>query len=246
MSNELTTNETWQDYWLHKNVIKKVKKNLSFFQIFHRELKNKKYKTMIEIGGFPGTYAVYFKKYWNFKPTILDYVFEKKLFNQVLKLNNLNKSDIEVKVKDFFKFSGRKKYDLVFSLGFIEHFTDIENVITRHWKLVNKKGKLIIGLPNFLGLNGVYQLLFDPTNLNIHNLDAMNISNLEKAIKNQKPKKYSIEYVSGNLVWLEDLQHKNILIRLLTYGLNFIGAVLTRLGVKNKFVSTHIFIVMDR
>src|SRR3989304_4017001 len=189
MTKNLTDNQFWRNYWQSKAVIKPVLENISNSKIFKRELSHKKYKTMIEIGGFPGTYAIYFKKYWQYQSALLDYVFDKSIFNRLLRINNLNKNDITVIVRDFFTFKNKKKYDVVFSLGFIEHFDNLEDVLKRHWKLVNRGGKLIIGIPNFLGMNGFYQLFFDPANLNIHNLDSMDFTKIEFLLKRLKPKK---------------------------------------------------------
>ncbi|OGJ39458.1 MAG: hypothetical protein A2411_01720 [Candidatus Pacebacteria bacterium RIFOXYC1_FULL_39_21] len=246
MINKLTDNKFWENYWQSKKVISPVLEKNSFTKIFKRELSNKKYKTMIEIGGFPGTYAIYFKKYWNYQSTLLDYVFDKRKFIKLLKINNLKEKDISVIIKDFFKFNDRKKYDLVFSLGFIEHFDDVEDVIKRHWRLVNRGGKLIIGIPNFLGINGLHQLLFDPANLNIHNLDAMNIFKIKVFMKRLNPRTYSVKYVSGKLVWLENIESRSNSVKLFTFFLNIIGMILTKLNINNKLTATHIFIVAEK
>lgn len=243
---DLTTKEFWQSYWADKIFISKILPNFSFYKLFNDILGKKNYETMIEVGGFPGNYAIYFKKYFNYSPTLLDYVIDDKVISKLLKINGLNKYDLEVIEADFFKYNCKKKYDVVFSLGFIEHFEDTFDVIKRHWDMVAKNGTMIIGLPNFLGMNGIYQLIFDPSNLNVHNLDSMNISTLRKIAKSLKPKKFEIIYHSGALVWLEKLTLRPLLLRLLTYALNSLGMILVRLNIRNKFTSTHIFIIAEK
>ena len=246
MQKELTTRDFWTNYWNSKDAIKIINHDFSFHGIFREYLTGKPYHAMIEVGGYPGHYAVFFRKFWHLKTTILDYVIKPQIISRLAKVNGLTIKDLDIIKSDFFTYQSRKKYDVVFSLGFIEHFDDTAEVIRRHWNLVSTDGTAIIGIPNFLGLNGIYRLVFDPSNLNIHNLDAMNISSLTNIVRSLKPKKFKIFYVSGGMVWLEKLSQRNILLQILTYGINLIGFGLTRLGIKNKFISTHIFIIMGK
>lgn len=80
---------------------------------------------------------------------------------------------------DFFtaKPSG---YDLVLSLGFIEHFEELEEVFARHVAFVAPGGRLLLGVPNFLGLNGFLQRHSDPSYLALHNLRAMDPAKLRQ------------------------------------------------------------------
>lgn len=246
MNSKLTNQVFWEKYWATKKSVKVVTAHLPFHNLFVRELSNSHYQTMIEIGGFPGHYAIYFRKYHHLAPSLLDYVVDQKLFKALLKVNKLTPKDILLIKEDFFNHSLANKYDLVFSLGFIEHFADTEDVIRRHWELVKPHGKLIIGIPNFLGLNGKYQQLFDPENLKIHNLSSMDYSVLSKIANNLKPKKYSIKYIPGKLVWLENLGERPVWLQLLTYVLNLTGAILTLLGINTKQTATHIFLIMEK
>ena len=246
MTNKFTNQAFWRKYWSSKKNIKKITANLAFSDIFDRELSKKSGQSMIEIGGFPGICAMYFKKYWGFQSTLLDYVFNKKETGKLLEVNNLKPEDITIINNDFLKYKSKIKYDLVFSLGFIEHFNDISDVISRHWSLTKRGGKMIIGIPNFYGINGVYQKLFDLKNLEIHNLKAMDTVILKKIMKKLKITKYKIFYKSGALVWLENIKSRNTLLQIFTYMLNIIGLGLTRLGIKGKIISTHIFIIAQK
>ena len=73
---------------------------------------------------------------------------------------------------DFFEWQPRP-YDLVLSLGFIEHFDDLESVFARHLKFVAPGGRLVLGLPNYRGVVGLTQRLAEPGHLAIHNVEAM-------------------------------------------------------------------------
>ncbi len=246
MNKELTDIAFWKKYWSSKPHVQKISRIFSFNNIFEKYLKNKNYKNMIEIGGFPGNYAIYFSKYFGYKSTILDFVVDRGIIGKNVEVNGLPCGNIDISETDFFKYKTSKKYDLVFSLGFIEHFNDTNDVINKHWQLVSQGGSMIIGLPNFLGLNGAYQILFDPDNIKTHNLNSMNIQSLKKIVGSLKPESYKVFYVSGKLVWLESISERSPFLRILTYGLNFVGLLLAKIGIRNRLISTHIFIVAKK
>jgi len=53
--------------------------------------------------------------------------------------------------EDFLKFNPGKKYDMVCSFGFIEHFTNWKQIFKKHIDLVDEGGYLVIETPNFRG-----------------------------------------------------------------------------------------------
>ncbi|MDB4875821.1 MAG: glycosyl transferase group 1 [Gemmatimonadetes bacterium] len=76
---------------------------------------------------------------------------------------------------DFMTFDFRRRFDLVCSFGFIEHFAEWELALRRHAALVGPGGRLIVTVPNFRG--GVQYWLhraLDEENLRRHNVAAMN------------------------------------------------------------------------
>jgi len=77
---------------------------------------------------------------------------------------------------DVTKYSSDKKYDIVCSFGFIEHFENWEEVILLHSKFVKQGGLIFITVPNFKGFfQRKFHLLFDKENLGRHNLKAMSV-----------------------------------------------------------------------
>ena len=64
-------------------------------------------------------------------------------------------------------------FDLVLSLGVIEHFDDVPHAFARHAAFVAEGGRLVIGMPNFRGLIGLIQKFSDPELLSMHNTEAM-------------------------------------------------------------------------
>jgi len=64
-------------------------------------------------------------------------------------------------------------FDLVLSLGVIEHFDDVPHAFARHAAFVAEGGRLVIGMPNFRGLVGLIQKFSDRKFLSMHNTEAM-------------------------------------------------------------------------
>jgi SAM-dependent methyltransferase len=60
------------------------------------------------------------------------------------------------------------KFDVVYSGGFVEHFTDPARVMRRLRDLVAPGGVVITTVPNFRGLNGIFQRFLDRECLDRH------------------------------------------------------------------------------
>ncbi len=69
-------------------------------------------------------------------------------------------------------------FDVVYSLGVIEHFDDPREIVRRHMELLAPGGVAIIAIPNYGGLYGRLQRRFDPENLAIHNTSIMSLATL--------------------------------------------------------------------
>jgi len=75
----------------------------------------------------------------------------------------------EVSEGDFLKIDDNKKYNVVSSFGFVEHFTNLEEIVIKQAKLVASKGYLVIETPNFNGwIQYYFHYLFDTPNLRRH------------------------------------------------------------------------------
>ncbi|MBB1284679.1 class I SAM-dependent methyltransferase [Flavisolibacter sp. BT320] len=76
--------------------------------------------------------------------------------------------------EDFFTFKTKKRFDIVASFGFLEHFEDYKDVISRHAALVKENGYLVLTTPNFRGwVQRWLHRTFDQENLTFHNLESM-------------------------------------------------------------------------
>jgi SAM-dependent methyltransferase len=97
---------------------------------------------------------------------------------------------------DFRVFEPRG-FDLVLSLGFIEHFEDLEGMFARHVGFVAPHGRLVIGVPNFRGVNRALQRLSDPGHLRLHNLAAMKPALYRELAERHGLREERIEHLGG-------------------------------------------------
>jgi 2-polyprenyl-3-methyl-5-hydroxy-6-metoxy-1,4-benzoquinol methylase len=158
-------------------------------------------KTCLEIGAIPGGFLAYFKKEFHYKITGIDFAENKKVFDETMKINRIK--DYKFISADIKNIKTNKKYDVVSSFGFIEHFDDFEEIISKHIELLAEDGYLVISLPNFRNLQYVYRVLFDRQNLKIHNLDSMKINKLNSIIASKGLTKIFSGHLGGIELWYD-------------------------------------------
>ncbi len=66
-------------------------------------------------------------------------------------------------------------FHIVFSSGFIEHFEDPRPIVRIHAELARPTGTVLIAIPNLRGWWGVPTKWLDPSLLDMHNLEIMNV-----------------------------------------------------------------------
>jgi SAM-dependent methyltransferase len=147
--------------------------------------------------------------------TLLDYIIDLKVVRELSELNGLKTGDITIIEDDIFSYLPKENYDLVCSFGFIEHFTDLEYVLRTHMKFLRPGGLLLITLPNFLGVNGFLQKVFDPRNLTIHNLAVMDLALLKDKMSIIGMQNIQVEYYPSTQVWLEGSHDRFFIVRLI-------------------------------
>jgi hypothetical protein len=242
--NRMTTEDTWQKHWSGRNYIQYVSKTYSYHDVINRISHQIPIGgSCIELGGFPGYFSIYFKKYCGFVPTLIDYYFDKKIFKDIIDFNGLSESDICCIKDDVFTHSPNNRYDLVASFGLIEHFTDLHGILRAHIKYMKPGATLLIGLPNFRGINGLLQKYFDPENLSIHNLDVMNLALIKNNLKDLGLLHVDVSYYPSTQVWIENISDRgviiNLIVRLVGKITKFSGLLF---GKENKILSNSIIV----
>lgn len=181
MNKELTNKTYWEsnfgklDFFKFSNSIPEDKYISNF-------LSPDKNKTCIEIGAYPGGNLGYFVKKFSFQPTAIDFLNNSQFILENMKYNGIE--NCKLINEDFLKWNPDQQYDVVVSFGFVEHFTNYEEVIQKHIDILKKEGILIISVPyleyfqlwirRFLYKSTQYKKILDSHNRNIMNLKELN------------------------------------------------------------------------
>ncbi len=244
MSNELTDRDFWSKYWESKTDLAfPINPNYLFHKQLEKIIKRDQVRTAIELGGFPGYYAIFLKKYFNIHSTLLDYFVHPKILEEVLIANNLSKQDISVVEADLFRYKPEQKYDLVLSCGLIEHFQDTKDIISKHITFLKPGGTLFITLPNFKAVNGWVQKRFDKDNYLKHNIDSMDRELLKRIARELGLKEVRVYYFGKFSVWLENKKEKSIATKAFIKALWYAGKIPTKLlGFESMALSPYIIL----
>ena len=180
MGEILTTKNYWNQYCTcdRKLPITENLKNLAFYELnllFKKYLlADLKFK-FIELGCAPGGWMHYFKKHFHYQISGLDYT------DAAIEISerNLKLLDLEARFikSDILDMNLEEKFNVVFSAGFIEHFTGnyLDEVIKKHFQFVDDDGYLVILVPNLRGFNYFYESILDRKTLALHNTEIMSL-----------------------------------------------------------------------
>ncbi|MFO1351203.1 MAG: class I SAM-dependent methyltransferase [Gammaproteobacteria bacterium] len=131
---------------------------------------------VLEIGGAPGQFLAYLALEYGFRAHALDYsaVGCAKIRENFALLGR----ELEVYERDLFGDLGDlPRFDIVLSMGFIEHFDDFAAAVVRHVGLLKPGGLLVLGVPNYRGVAAWAMRRLAPRHLALHNLAAMDERN---------------------------------------------------------------------
>lgn len=105
---------------------------------------------------------------------------------------------------DFLEFTSPRKYDLVFSAGFVEHFTNWDTVMRRHCALLAPGGTLVVTFPNFAGIvQHALHAWLDDENLARHHIPAMNLDAYARICAEDGLRISFAGYVGGFDFWVD-------------------------------------------
>jgi len=135
----------------------------------------------IEIGCGSGNYMVYIAKEFGYRISGLDYSNNMDYVRANLELNGIRPVDLFN--VDFLDFRPSKKYDLVLSGGFVEHFDDYESVVRKHADLAKPGGLVVIIVPNLTHLHWVLCSICDHKTLKVHRFPLMRSNTLRDTLE---------------------------------------------------------------
>jgi len=131
--------------------------------IYKKYMPKTKGLKVLEIGSAPGNNLVKLSQTFGFVPYGVEYSESGvELNRKIFASHNINPDNVIH--ADFLRDEFHKQYkgyfDIVVSIGFIEHFTNIEDIIKKHIDLLTKGGYLIVNIPNLRGVNYALQWIF--------------------------------------------------------------------------------------
>lgn len=225
--------------------------NRELYKICEKYFK-KKYKNIFEIWCAPGNYLIKFNELFWLQPNGIEYSQDwVNILNKNFKKNNIQWNIIHWDFfdKNFLK-SNKEKYDIVYSLWFIEHFDNPEESIENHFKIAKKWGLVIIIIPNILYIN---KFFVEKNIVKIHNLETMRMENLQKLFKKYNPKELKYFWWLFN-IWLFSYTNKFLeKIRFLCFVLQrtlidpiFMILYKLWLNFSNKYTSPSIIIICEK
>jgi SAM-dependent methyltransferase len=155
---------------------------------------------VLEVGSAPGDMLVEFSRRMGVVPFGVEYAEEGVAVNRRLfKAHGLNPDNVIH--SDLFEADFQSRYrgafDLVYSGGFIEHFSDPSDVVEKHLNLLADGGYLIIMIPNLRGLNYALTSLFARRLIAIHNLTIMRLPEFRKLFDDARLMPLACGYFGG-------------------------------------------------
>ena len=179
-SNALTTSELWDEYWQSSQLPVEITKGAqtttdAILKVIDRFLASNSRLSVLEVGGAPGGYLAHVWRQFGHEVCVLDNS-PVGIESHSAELQAARYPGTGAEGDLFAPDDTAPKFDIVFSLGLIEHFADTHAVVAAHLAYLKPGGTLIVGCPNFQGINLALLRELSPSLLDWHNLEAMDIA----------------------------------------------------------------------
>ncbi len=197
--NRYTGREYWEAYYskspLNADTVSRIVSEYERYWEMMVKACSRKPENIIEIGAYPGRYLAYLSARYKLKPTALDYNEDVTKIEECFRTFGV--TDYTLIQEDFMIHQPERKYDLVLSNGFAEHFVNYDDILDRHCKYLAPGGAMLIMVPNKKFLRRYYSFVTDRANQKIHNLDIMRLDVFRKFGQRNNLKEEFIGYHGG-------------------------------------------------
>jgi cyclopropane fatty-acyl-phospholipid synthase-like methyltransferase len=199
--NELTSREYWSEYYSrslpHRAQIEKI---CGEYDSIWKLLVNSctaKPRNIIEIGAYPGRFLAYLASKFDLSATSLDFNPNTMVIGKSMEAMGIH--DFQCINVDFLKHETRNQYDIVLSLGFVEHFQDYDKVLDRHCEYLSDHGSMLIMVPYMKYGQYLHRRIFDHENLKVHNTRCMRKSVFRNFAKRNNLNIHHLVFFGGYL-----------------------------------------------
>ena len=209
----------------------------------------------LELGSAPGTNLVRMKEEFHYEPYGIEYTKNGVKQNRDLFIRN-GIDPNNVIHDDFLSDAVAAKYtntfDIVYSGGLIEHFTNVGEVIDRHVDLVAPGGLLVVGIPNLRGMNYALTKIVNGPILDVHNLSIMDKGVFCSLFDRGSLEPLYCDYygtINLQLFFTDNRYFKNIVDRVFNTGQLFLNLLLNRTlmersaRLENKYTSPYLIYI---
>jgi len=251
---EITEKSFWEEYWGEIKLPNKINLDFKNDRVIAKTIsknvpKAKTHQIALEIGCAPGKWMVFLYEQLNYSVygfEYLDIAASKTIEN--LRLCEVPEDKFNIITADFLTQIPEPRYDLVISLGFMEHFDNYKDIFQKHLDYTTNDGYVVIGFPSFRGLNYYCQLLIDKlagTEIILnHNISMMDKKLMEEMISESNKELLFIDYVGGFEAGLFNANDvKNPLLRFPIKVVLKLLSILFRSS-KNKYISSYLMFVV--
>ncbi|PRM96154.1 class I SAM-dependent methyltransferase [Aliarcobacter cryaerophilus] len=251
---EITEKSFWEKYWGEIKLPQKVDFNFKNDRVIAETIINnvpkaKEGQTALEVGCAPGKWMILLNEKLNYNINGFEYVdVAAEKTRQNFLMCNIPENRFKVVTADFLTQIPSPIYDVVTSFGFIEHFENYDEIFQKHIEYTKKNGYIVIGFPNFRGLNYYIQLFIDKVTgskiIENHNIDMMDKSLMEEMIENSNQELVYIDYIGGfeaGLFNSNDINNKllKFTVKVINRFFSFIFG-----NTRNKYIASYLIFVI--
>lgn len=197
----LTDEAFWDEYWASVRLPLEIEKSSSLLigaitDVFDRFLGTPFPLSVLEIGGAPGQYSAYIRRRLGHAITVLD----SSPVGCAKARENFELLELPARVVEGDMFAPPaelQRFDVVFSLGLVEHFENISDPVRAHVDLLAPGGLLLLGVPNYRGVNEALLRRLSPSFLARHKLEAMDQQEWDSFEQELRLNRLFREYLGG-------------------------------------------------
>jgi len=201
--------------------------------------------TCFEIGCYPGPFLIYLGKRFGYTVSGIDTTpYVASQMPEHLRRNGVSVGSLTQ--GNFFAFDAGRRFDVVCSFGFLEHFKNFREVIRKQAQMVAPGGTIVISCPNFRKLQYALHRWLDPVNLRRHVVAAMDLDVWEETLREQGFSVVHRGYYGTAGFWREDpppSRFRDWVSRLVT---RFCRGIDRRITIPNRWLSPYMICIARR